>query len=313
MSRSSIFEWHKLFREGRELVEDDQRAGRPLTSRTDDNVLKIKQLLNSDRRLGIKLISDEMNLSYGTVQRIITEDLSMRKVCAKMVPKVLSDEQKELRVEISQEILDCLEEDEHFLDNVITGDETWVFQYDPETKRQSEEWHTAQSPRQKKARMSKSKVKSMLIAFFDRRGIVHKEFVPPGQIVNARFYVEVLTRLRNRITRVRPDLVGKWKLHHDNAPCHGAWIVRDLLAKFGVSTLSHPPYSPDVAPPDFFLFPRIKRQLKGHRFDSVEAVQAATTRALYSIPEDDFQEAFVTWKARYQKCVDAQGTYFEEY
>lgn len=313
LSRTRVFEWYKMFKEGREVVEDEHRAGRPTTARTDGQVAKVKQVLDADRRSTIALISEETGLSVGTVHTIVTEDLAMRKVCAKMVPKVLSEEQKQSRVEISQEIVDCIKEDEHFMDNVITGDETWIFQYDPETKRQSAEWHTQTSPRPKKARMSKSKIKTMLIVFFDRRGIVHKEFVPPEKTVNGAFYSEVLTRLRNRITRARPALAKSWKLHHDNAPCHGAIVVRQLLAKFGVATLPHPPYSPDLAPPDFFLFPRIKRELKGRRFDTIEKCQAAATTALNRIPEADFQKAFDEWQTRRIKCIEAGGMYFENY
>jgi len=92
-SRSTEFEWHKLFREGRDLVEDDHCVDRPSTSRTDDYVAKVKALLNSDRRLPIRLVSDILGMSYGNVQRIITEDLGMRKICAKLVPKVLSEDQ----------------------------------------------------------------------------------------------------------------------------------------------------------------------------------------------------------------------------
>ena len=92
----------------------------------------------------------------------------------------------------------------------------------PETKRQSREWHTANSPRPKKAKMSKSKIKSMVICFFDSQGIVHKEFVPPGQTVNQTFYWEVLERLRKKVARVRPGIERPWMLHHDNAPCHTA-------------------------------------------------------------------------------------------
>ena len=77
-----------------------------------------------------------------------------------------------------------------------------MFHYDPETKRQGEEWHTKSSPRPKKTRMSRSRVKTMIIVFFDSRGIVHKEFVPPGQIVNHAFYKDVLERLRKPVQRV---------------------------------------------------------------------------------------------------------------
>ena len=81
-------------------------------------------------------------------------------------PRFLTDEQKENRVSISRELLDRVRGNPDFLYQVITGDETWVFEYDPETKRQSSEWQSTESSRPKKARMSKSKMKSMVIVFF---------------------------------------------------------------------------------------------------------------------------------------------------
>ena len=120
-----------------------------------------------------------LNLPKSVTRDIVTVHLNMRKVCTKMVPKVLTDDQKLRRVEVCQENLNMCKCDPQFLNNVITGDESWIFEYDPETKRQSSEWHTSASPRPKKARMSKSKVKTMLIVFFDIKGIVHHEFVPP--------------------------------------------------------------------------------------------------------------------------------------
>jgi len=111
-----------------------------------------------------------------------------------MVPKNLSTKQKANRSDVYLDLLDRLEREPEFFSRVITGDESWIleYMYDPETKRQSQEWHTANSSRPKKARMSKSKIKSILICFFDSQGIVHKEFVPPGQTVNQTFYQEVL-------------------------------------------------------------------------------------------------------------------------
>ena len=84
------------------------------------------------------------------------------------------------------------------MDTLITGNESWVFDYDLETKRQSAEWRMKRSPCPKQARISRSRVKNMIIAFFDRRGIMHKEFVPPGQTVNHAFYKDVLERLSKK-------------------------------------------------------------------------------------------------------------------
>jgi len=95
----------------------------------------------------------------------------------------------------------------HLISNIVTGDETWVYGYDPETKQQSSQWKSPNSARLKKARQVCSNVKPMLIVFSDIQGIVHKEFVPPGQTVNGKFYCDVLNWLREGIQHKRPD---KW-------------------------------------------------------------------------------------------------------
>lgn len=313
MSRTRVFEWYSQFKNGREEVEDEQRAGRPSTSKTEDNVTKIRDLLNTDRHLSVRLIAQELDLPKTIVHEVVTEILGMRKVCAKLVPKILTGDNKQRRVIACQEMIARLYEDPNFLDRVVTGDESWVFEYDPETKRQSSEWHTKASPKSKKARMSKSRVKSMLITFFDAKGVIHREFLPAGQTVTGAFYLQVLRRLKARVSRVRPEIAEDWILHHDNAPSHTCFVVSQFLAKNKVATLNQPPYSPDLAPSDFFLFPRLKKDLKGRRFDDVAAVQMATTTGLSSIPVSEFQGAYESWKKRWQRCIDAEGSYFEEY
>nr|CAH7734624.1 unnamed protein product [Callosobruchus chinensis] len=171
-----------------------------------------------------------------------------------------------------------LEADPGLLEKVVTCDETWIFQYDPETKRQSMHWKTQSSPRMKKARMSKSKLKAMLIIFFDVRGVIMVEWVPQGQTVNQKYYIEVLEKLRERVRKKRPDMWknNSWILHQDNAPAHNALSVKQFLEKKSIPVLEHPPYSPDLAPCDFYLFPKIKSSLKGTRFESVEDVKEKT-------------------------------------
>ena len=140
----------------------------------------------------------------------------MRKLSTKMMPQILTHDQKQYQLHISSDLLRNAE----MFDRIITGDETWCFQYDLETKRQSKQWKTQNSPRPKKACMSQSQVKTMLVCFFNHKGIVHYEFNAQRQTVNQQCYLEVLTRLWQSVRRKRPGLwPGKWILHHDkNGP-----------------------------------------------------------------------------------------------
>jgi len=130
----------------------------------------------------------------------------MRKVSAKMVPKLLSDEQKECCKELCLDLLQRTENEPDLLNSIITCDETSVFTYDPETKRQSMQWKSTSSPRPKKTRMSRSKFKAMLIVFFDIQGVVIAEWIPSGQTVNQQYYNEVLMKLREHVRRKRLEL-----------------------------------------------------------------------------------------------------------
>jgi len=100
LSRAQVFRWHKSFLEGREQVEDELSAGRPSTSKTEDNVERVRSLVKSDRRLTLRMISSELNLNRFTVYQILTQDLDMRNVCTKMVPKNLTTEQKANRRDV---------------------------------------------------------------------------------------------------------------------------------------------------------------------------------------------------------------------
>jgi histone-lysine N-methyltransferase SETMAR len=184
-------------------------------------------------------------------------ELNMRRVATKFVPRLLTPEQKEHRVTVCQDLRKRATDNPSFMSRIITSDKSRVYGYDPETKRLSSQWKSPSSPQPKKARMSRSSTKTMLIVFFDIRSIVHHEFVPQGQTVNKKFYCEVLRRLRENIWGKRSDLwrVNYWILHDDNAPCHRALLVREVLANHNMLSLPHPPYLPDLAPAYFFLFP----------------------------------------------------------
>ena len=106
LSRTQIFRWHKGFLDGRENVEDEPRCGRPCTSKTDENVTKVWDLVRSDRPLTVRMISSVLNLNRQTVHEILTFELGMQKICNKLVPKILTYERKETRRNVCLDLLE---------------------------------------------------------------------------------------------------------------------------------------------------------------------------------------------------------------
>jgi len=90
MSRPQAFRWHKMFSEGRTIVEDEQRSGRTSTTRTSNNTARVRELVRSYRRLTVSMIADEVNVNRKAVRRILTEEVGMRKICVEMVPRNLT-------------------------------------------------------------------------------------------------------------------------------------------------------------------------------------------------------------------------------
>jgi len=198
------------------------------------------------------------------------------------------------------------------MSSVITGDKSWVYGYDPETKQMSSQWKTASSLWPKKVRQVKSNVKTMLIAFFDIDRLVHHEYVPRSQTVNKEFYKHSCNTSATLCTGHRPEkwCSGNWILHHDNAPAHRAVTTKEFLVKHNILSLPHLPYSPDLAPCDF-LFLQQKKTMKGRRFDDIEEVQANMMRQMRDITKSDFQRCFRQWQECWNKCIQAKGHYFE--
>jgi len=124
----------------------------------------------------------------------------------------------------------------------------------------------------------------------------------------------VLDRLLKRIRRVRTAKFqsSEWFLFHDNAPSYNAAIVKKFLANRNVAVLHHAPYSPDLAPADYFLFPTFKFPLKGRHFQTVEEIQCAVTRELNNISKTAFLEGMKKLQKRANRCIDQGGMYFEE-
>ena len=157
--------------EGKETTEDEPRSSRPSTGRTPGKIENMRQMLAQDRRLPLMLIAEELGISQDTVHTIACDYSGKRNICFRFVPHKFTDEQEVKRMETFADLISMSDQDPLLMENVVTGDETWCYQLFPESKRQSIAWCSPISPRPKKSRLQKSKVKTLLIAFFDNKGI----------------------------------------------------------------------------------------------------------------------------------------------
>jgi len=165
----------------RHPYRDGERSGRPSTSKIQENIERVSEMIRPNRRLTIREIVEDLNISYGSVQNILTTDLNMRPVSAKF----------------------------------------------------------------------------------------------------------------------------------DNAPCHTSLLARQFMSNKHITVCPHPPYSPDLAPSDFWLFPKVKMTTKGKRFESIQDIESATTAQLKTLTKEDFQNSFRKWQERWDKRVRSEGQCFE--
>ena len=198
---------------------------------------------------------------------------------------------KQTHLDICQQNLDRYDKGDTFLDNIITGDETWVLHYEPECKGQSMEWKHPHSP-QEKFKSQPSAGKLMLTVFWDSQGPILEHYHEIGSTINSAHYSEVL------IDRLKPEIQSKRQgqlskgivLLHDNAHLHTAAHTLETLQKLKVEVLAHPPYSPDLTPSDYHLFVPLKEALRGRHFISDQELKEVVHAWLAAQPKTFFPE-----------------------
>ena len=275
MNWASVFEWHKGFKESRESVRDDERCRRSKEVRTPELIGQIKNFMDKDCHVSIETISAQFDVSVGTVHTIIREELKMWKICAKFVPRVLREDQKERRCHDSREMVELINSDSTVLDALVTCNESWIYCYDPETRDRVPSGSMLAFSDPRKPHRANPPTNFWWSLFFDSTGMIYKHWVPTGQTVNKEYYVEVLREIKKRFRRKRPALFksGQWHFYQDNAPVHNSILVTDYLTKMGLKTVPHPPYSPDLTPCDFWLFPKLKEKLRGCHYETIEEMK----------------------------------------
>lgn len=312
--KTMVYKWVGLFKQGRESLEDDDRPGRPSDVTTHEMVIKVEDAVMQDGRIKLKEIAEMFKISETTAFKIVHDHLGMSKVSARWVPRMLTPHHKKYRIECCNEFLErCGKDPSDVINRIVTGDETWVHYYDPESKQDSMQWHKKGEPAHKKFKVVPSAGKVMATIFWDSQGILLIDYKPKGEAITGAYYANILHQLKEAIKiKRRGKLTKGVLLLQDNAPVHKAKIAMDALASCGFEELHHPPYSPDLAPSDYFLFANLKKELRGRHFDDNDSLKAAVNEHFEGKEESYFYEGLGKLIERTKKCIHVRGQYIEK-
>lgn len=310
-SLSTVTRWFNKFKGGVEDLKDQNRPGRPITETTPVNIERVRTVIESDPWCTFDEIEAETSLSRGTIQSIIHDHLKLRKLTSRWVPHQLTDKNREDRVRMCQENLAKFKENKWRLSDVVTGDESWFYHRQIGKKQSNSSWVEEGEKARTVARIGRFEPKTMFTIFFKTSGVVHISHLKSGETINHQTYINNCIRpLVNTINEQRPQCgVKNLKFHHDNARPHVHSSVKTYLELQGFIIMDHPPYSPDLAPSDFWLFNYIKQRLSNHT--SLDSLNLQITGIVSSIPVQEYQKTFQKWLERMECCVKNNGHYFE--
>ena len=218
-------------------------------------------------------VATKLGIGHNAVQEMIGS-LGYQKICARWVPRLLTEDHKVQRKAITSEMLwRYRDEGDDFLLSIVTGEESWFHHFDPE----SMEWHCLDSLTKNKTKTMPSAKKIMGTVFWDAEGCILIEFLEPGKTINAARYVQTLLKFQ---CALRDKCSGrKVILQHDNAQPHTALSTLEKIENMG-GKFFLTPRSPALAPSDYRVFGFVKNQMRSQHYETNEALQTAVCQCL---------------------------------
>lgn len=175
------------------------------------------------------------------------------------------------------------------------------------------QWKHSDSPVPKKFRTQPSAKKVMATIFWDCDGILLIDYLPKNTTMSGQYYANLIKLLRESIKEKRRGKLSKGiLLLHDNAAVHTAEVSETAIREANFVKINHPPYSPDLAPSDFFLFSKLKKELRGRRYDEISDVTQATEAYFNRQEKKFFLDGILSLKSRFEKCIELKGQYVEK-
>ena len=168
LSEHTIYWWIEAFKDGDESIEDNPCSGHPCEAVTPRTIAKVEELVDDNPHITIRMIEEEVGISKERIESILHSQLDLNKVCSRWIPHVITDANKQKRVELAKQMLRVLDGG---FQNIITGDETWFNYYTVSTKEDNKVWLKSGELRPQIARTSKNSKKRMFCVFFTVEGL----------------------------------------------------------------------------------------------------------------------------------------------
>lgn len=310
-SYDTVVKWINRFKDGKMNISDSFRSGRPITETTPQNIALVDGLIKEDPHITYDQIEELTNLNHWVINKIIHEHLNLKKISSRWVPHFLTEAQKAKRLEYSKFNLAKFEENKWRLCDIITGDESWIYYRKIEKRQSSATWVEQGQKPQVIAKRSQYEPKSMISVFFKTTGPVLVDCLDKGQTIDHIYYIEnCLKSVVKQIFKERPKSgTNSIKLLHDNARPHTHSCVKEYLESVGIKIIPHPPYSPDLAPCDYWLFEKIKSSLT--TVTDAKSLHRQITEILKNIPKEEYLKTFQKYLERLKHCINNNGDYFE--
>ena len=263
-SYRTVANWVAEFNNPECSFEDVPRMGRPSTITTDENIEAVEWIGMRNRQVSVPRLAEELAIPKTIIHEIMDNQLGLKKVCTRWVPKLFTPIQRANRVDCCQEFLQQSEVNPaKFSDCIVTGDESWTHHYDPLSQLESKVWKRLDEQTPTRLRQERSTGKVMMIIFWDKDGVLFTEYLPRGTTINDPCYASIIERLYSVIVekgrcKVSPGVL----LLHDKAPIPKCNIVQAAIRQVGFIELNHLAYSLDIAPTNYHPLSNLKKFLR---------------------------------------------------
>ena len=310
-SLRTVERWVASFKNGKSNLNDEFRSGRPVTACTNANIEFIEQIIDSNPHVSYRYLEEFTSMSRGTLIKIITDELHLSKRASRWIPHFLTQQNKQKRFAFAIAMLKELRSKRWRLDQILTGDECIFYHRKIHKQNESYTWKTPGESPDAIVKRDRYEPKTMLSIFFRTTDMVYVHAVRKGESIDNQYYIEnCLGPAFETIKRQRPATgLRRIKFLHDGAQPHIHSNTRNFIESNAMIEIDHPPYSPDLAPCDYWLFDYIKSHL-GDVHSSEELVESITA-ILKNLPKKQYEETFERYIQRLELCITAEGDYFE--